>query len=71
MEEVTIVTSATTKKNIRKISQFYRPPIATVAFFFFNVNANILLKVCDICFWEAERYNEDDEIQIHDALIGV
>ena len=36
---------------------------------FYNVDANILFKVCDVWFWEAARYNEDDKIQINSALI--
>ena len=37
----------------------------------YNVDANILFKVCDVWFWEAARYSEDDEIQINNALIWV
>ena len=35
----------------------------------YNVDANILFKVCDVWFWEAARYSEDDKIQINNALI--
>ena len=36
---------------------------------FKNVDANILLEVCDVWFEEAARYNEDEKIQINTALI--
>ena len=38
---------------------------------FKNVDANILLEVCDVWFEEAARYNEDEKIQINTALIWV
>ena len=43
------------------------PPPMAVAFF--NADANILLTVCNVCFWYAARYNKDDNIHIHNALI--
>ena len=36
---------------------------------FFNVVANILLKVSFICFWDAAHHNNDDKIKIRNALI--
>ena len=43
-------------------------PVPKVAIFF-NVNANNFLKVSDFWFCDAARHNNDDNINIHNALI--
>ena len=39
------------------------------SYFFFNTDANILLKVSLICSWDAARHNNDEKIKIYNALI--
>ena len=56
------------KKTIRKICQFSRPPVPTVAIFF-NVAAYILLQVTLICFWDTAHHNNDGKIKVLNALI--
>ena len=53
-------------KNVKNVACW--PPVPTVAIFF-QVGANILLKVSFICFWDAANHNNDDKIKILDALI--
>ena len=53
---------------MRKNGQFFRPPFPTVVIFF-NVDANIFLKVGDIWFCDAARHNNDDKIKIYNAVI--
>ena len=57
-------------ETMRKIGQFYRPPVPKVAIFF-SVDANNFLKVSDFWFWDAARHNNDDNIKIRNALIWV
>ena len=53
------------------VSHVNHPPPHPNSRIVYNVDANILFKVCDVWFWEAARYSEDDEIQINNALIWV
>ena len=53
-------------KNKKKKQSTPLPPMAVA---FFNADANILWTVFNVCFWYAARYNKDDNIHIHNALI--
>ena len=55
---------------MRKIGQFYPPPLPTVAIFF-KVDANNFLNVGEFWFCDEARHNNDDKINIHNALIWV
>ena len=60
--------SRTTVKNHKKNLSVFPAPRPNSCDFF-NVVANILLKVSLICFWDAAHHDNDDKIKVLNVLI--